>query len=111
MAVNSGLGKFWYKENPSIISDTSSLGTINFIGEVINIYTQPLTICGLPQDNMVSLQLNEIIDSSPSLINKPLKAKTEFFKFSENTSSSNAKEYLCKDGVETYFLVTKFEKN
>lgn len=107
------------QNNSSIISDTSSLGTINFTGQIINIYTQSLTICGLPQNNMVSLQIDEIIDSSPSLINKPLKAKTVFFKFSGNTSSlksgdfikANAKEYLCKDGVETYFLVTNFEKN
>ncbi len=99
--------------------DASSPGTINFIGNIINIYSENLTICGISQNNMVSMQLDEILESSNSLINPPQKSKTVFFKFLGNTSTlksgddikAYAKEYLCKDGVETYFVVTQFEKN
>ena len=99
--------------------NTSSLGTINFIGKIINVYSENLTICGVSQDNMVSMQLDIIIESSNSLINPPQKEKTVFFKFSGNTSTlksgddikASAKEYLCEDGVGTYFVVTQFEKN
>lgn len=96
----------------------SSQGTIDFEGSIINVYSEPLTICGLPQENMVSLQLSEIIESRISLINKPQKAKTVFFKFLGNVSDlksgdniqGNAKEYLCNNGIETFFVVTKYEK-
>jgi len=96
----------------------SSQGTIDFKGSIINIYSEPLTICGLPQENMVSLQLSEIIESRISLINKPQKAKTVFFKFLGNISGlksgddihGNAKEYLCNNGIETFFVVTQYEK-
>lgn len=96
----------------------SSQGTIDFKGSIINVYNEPLTICGLPQENMVSLQLSEIIESRISLINKPQKAKTVFFKFLGNISGlksgdnihGNAKEYLCNNGIETFFVVTQYEK-
>lgn len=103
----------------SEVLDSSSPGTINFTGKIINVYTESLTICGAPQNNMVSMQLDEIIEKSNSLINPPQKEKTVFFKFLNKTSTlksgddikAYAKEYLCTDGVETYFVVTQFEKN
>lgn len=99
------------------VSD-SSQGTIDFKGSIINVYNEPLTICGSRQENMVSLQLSEIIESRISLINKPQKAKTVFFKFLGNISNlksgdiihGNAKEYLCNNGIETFFVVTQYEK-
>jgi|SRR5690606_15119475 len=105
------------KQNLIDIND-SSQGTIDFQGSIINVYSEPLTICGLPQENMVSLQLSEIIESRISLINKPQKAKTVFFKFLGNITDlksgddihGNAKEYLCNNGIETFFVVTKYEK-
>lgn len=107
------------KPESSDVTSSTSPGTINFVGNIINVYRESLTICGLPQDNMVSLQIDDIIESSNSLINPPQKSKTVFFKFLKKPSNlksgsiinAYAKEYLCKDGIETYFVVTQYEKN